>query len=247
MESRFRLYTDLAWLWSLWGDPAEEYATYDHHVIDLMERHAQRPVDSLLNIDCGGGKNAFNLKARYAVTGLDLSPAMLVQAQSLNPDCRFLQGDMRTFALDERFDAVLMDDAISYMHCLDDLRAAFARAHAHLQPGGVMVVTPDVTRESFQQNRTQATTVSREAEGLDVVFVENVYDPDPNDEHYETTVVYLIRQHGQLRIETDRWTLGLFAIGTWRQVLRETGFELHEAPFTLAEDSYTVFACVKPG
>lgn len=60
-------------------------------------------------------------------------------------------------------------------------------------------------------------------------------------------MVYLIRQHGQLRIETDRWTSGLFAIGTWRQVLRETGFELHEAPFTLAEDSYTVFACVKPG
>jgi hypothetical protein len=81
--------------------------------------------------------------------------------------------------------------------------------------------------------------------GLDVVFIENVYDPDPADEQYETTILYLIRDHGQLRIETDYWTMGLFSIDTWRSVLRETGFEVHEGRYTAGEDEYTVFACVK--
>lgn len=82
--------------------------------------------------------------------------------------------------------------------------------------------------------------------GIDVVFVENIDDPDPTDDRYETTVVSLIRDHGQLRIETDHWTMGLFSLDTWRRVLRETGFEVHEGRYSLDEDNYSVFTCVKP-
>jgi trans-aconitate methyltransferase len=70
----------------------------------------------LLDIGCGGGKNVLNLKRQFAVTGVDLSSAMLAQAKELNPECMFVQGDMRTFRLDRTFDAVLMDDALSYTH-----------------------------------------------------------------------------------------------------------------------------------
>ena len=100
------------------------------------------------------------------------------------------------------------------------------------------------TRHSAQQTiATPATRTGR----IDVVFVENVYDPDPADEQYETTILYLIRDHGRLRIETDHWTMGLFSLDTWRRVLRETGFEAHEGRYNAGEDEYTVFACVKTG
>jgi hypothetical protein len=155
---------------------------------------------------------------------------------------------MRTFRLGRTFDAVLMDDAISHMTCLADLAAAFGTASAHLNPGGVLVATPDVTTDTFRQNKTVATPASRTGtpDELDVVFVENVYDPDPADEQYETTILYLIRDHGRLRIETDHWTMGLFSLDTWRRVLRDTGFEVHEGRYNAGEDEYTVFACVKP-
>ena len=65
------------------------------------------------------------------------------------------------------------------------------------------------------------------------------------DEHYETTIVYLIREHGHLRIETDHWRLGLFSLETWRRVLCETGFTVHEEKYSSGEDEYTMFACVK--
>lgn len=245
MSDTFRLYTDLAWLWPMWGDATAEYAHYCQHVAARIRQHASRPVTTLLDMGCGGGKNALNLKREFDVTGVDLSPAMLEQAKSLNPECRFVEGDIRTCRLGRTFDAVLMDDAISHMNCLADFVAAFRTAHAHLSPGGVLVVTPDVTTETFVQNRT--TVASATSNGLDVVFIENVHDPDPADEQYETTILYLIRDHGRLRIETDRWTMGVFSHDTWRYVLRETGFEVHEGRFCLAGDEYTVFACVKTG
>jgi len=239
------LYTDLAWLWPMWGDAATEYAHYCRHVTGLIRQYAKLPADSLLNIGCGGGKNVLNLKRELSVTGLDLSPAMLAQAKELNPGCTFVQGDMRTFRLGRSFDAVLMDDAISHITCRADFVAAFATAYDHLNPGGVLVATPDVTFETFQQNKTTATQATRE--GLDVVFVENMYDPDPTDEQYETTILYLIRDHGRLRIETEHWTMGIFSLDTWRHVLRETGFEVHEGRYNAGDDEYTTFACVKTG
>lgn len=44
-EGAARLYTDLAWLWPLWGDAATEYADYDAHVVELIRRHAIGRVD----------------------------------------------------------------------------------------------------------------------------------------------------------------------------------------------------------
>ena len=245
MNDTCHLYTDLAWLWPMWGDAATEYAHYCRHVTGLIRQHARRPATTLLDIGCGGGKNVLNLKRAFNVTGLDLSPAMLAQAKELNPDCTFVQGDMRTFRLGWSFDAVLMDDAISHMNGRADFMAAFRTAYAHLNPGGVLVATPDVTIETFQQNKTTTTPATRD--GLNVVFVENVYDPDPTDEQYETTILYLIRDHGRLRIETDHWTMGIFSLDTWKHVLRETGFEVQEERYDAGEDEYTVFAGVKTG
>ncbi len=97
----------------MWGDAATEYAHYCKHVTGLIRQYAKHSVTTLLDIGCGGGKNVLNLKREFQVTGLDLSSVMLAQAKQLNPDCTFVQGDMRTFRLDRTFDAVLVDDAIS--------------------------------------------------------------------------------------------------------------------------------------
>ena len=103
MNDTCHLYTDLAWLWPLWGD-ADEYAHYCRHVASLIEQHAERPAGTLLDIGCGGGRNVLNLKGTFRVTGVDLSPTMLAQARNLNPESTFVHGDMRTFRLGRTFD-----------------------------------------------------------------------------------------------------------------------------------------------
>jgi SAM-dependent methyltransferase len=243
-----RLYTDLAWLWPMWGDHTTEYARYSDYAASLIRQYAQHPVKTLLNISCGGGKNIYNLKNHFHITGLDRSPAMIKLAVALNPECNFVEGDMRNFSLGKTFDAILMDDGISYMTSRADLSAAFACAFQHLKSGGVMVATPDVTAETFNQNDTACarSVECMRPDGIDVVFVENVYDPNPSDEQYEATMIYLIRENGRLRIETDRFTLGLFSLETWKQILFDTGFEIHQDKYVDGDSEYISFACLKP-
>lgn len=87
----------------MWGDATVEYAHYCGRVVQLIRQHARRSVGTLLNIGCGGGKNVLNLKKHFRVTGLDLSPTMIAQARILNPDCEFIEGDMRSFAIGRTF------------------------------------------------------------------------------------------------------------------------------------------------
>ena len=246
-NNAFRLYDDLAWLWPFWGG-ADEYADYCSHVVRLAGAHARIPVRSLLDIGCGGGRNVFNLTHHFDVAGLDLSPRMIALAKGLNPNCGFFQGDMRTFSLDRTFDAVLVDDAVSYMASVTDLRAAFDAAWRHLNPGGVMIVTPDDTKETFVQNRTVATPAIGTAKpaNLEAVFVENYYDPDPTDDQYEGTMIYLIREDGELRVETDRHLLGLFTRDVWRETLTGAGFAVSQEQYVGGGKEYLTFACVKP-
>jgi hypothetical protein len=68
MNDTRRLYTDLAWLWPLWGDAATEYAPCAQHATGLIRKYAERPASTLLNIGCGGGKNALTLRRHFAVT-----------------------------------------------------------------------------------------------------------------------------------------------------------------------------------
>jgi SAM-dependent methyltransferase len=242
-----RLYTDLAWLWPLWGDHTTEYARYCEHVVRLIEKHTEHPVKSLLDISCGGGKNVYNLKHHFTVTGLDVSRAMIKLAIELNPECEFAEGDMRNFSLGQSFDAILMDDGISHMTGRADLAAALRCAGQHLKTGGVMVLTLDVTSETFIQNQTTCSQAVRRLtpEGLDIAFVENIYDTDPADEQFEASMIYLIRENGRLRIESDRFTLGLFSLDTWRQLLSDATFEIHQATFVDGDNEYISFACIK--
>ena len=58
-------------------------------------------------------------------------------------------------------------------------------------------------------------------------------------------VLAVVRDHRRLRIETEHWTMGVFSLDTWRHVLRETGFQVHEGSYSPGDDEYTMFACVK--
>lgn len=237
-----RLYKDLAWLWPLWED-VKVYRQESQQFARLIKKHASIKVRSLLDIGCGGGKNDFYLKKHFAVTGIDKSSGMLANAKKLNPECQYLRRDMRNFKLRRQFDSVFINDAIIYMTNRTDLLKAFQMAHAHLKADGVMISYPDRCKERFKQNETTVWTTKRG--DMDLTFIENNYDPDPKDETFETTFVYLIRKKGKLRVEQDFHLCGLFSLSMWRRLLKKTGFEVIEEQHEDSED-IPVFVCLKP-
>jgi hypothetical protein len=128
----------------------------------------------------------------------------------------------------------------------EDLSRLFRAAYRHLEPGGVMIVSPDGTKETFEQNESHVTLAEAKAkpEGIDVVFIENNYDPDPTDDTYEGLIVYLIRENGKLRVEVDHHVLGIFAADVWSALLREVGFTVFDDYWR--PGSVKTHICVKP-
>ena len=245
-QRRRRLYSDLAWTWPIISPP-EEYADETLEMAALMKKHARTVIRRILNLGCGGGHNDFTLKKYFEVTGVDISEDMLALARALNPEARYLSGDMRTMRVAEQFDAVTIFDSINYMITEDDLRAAFQTAHEHLRPGGVMTTYAEVWKESFRQNQT--THLIRRRGDIEITLVENYYDPDPEDTCYEGNFIYLIRRGGKLIIETDYHELGIFDLHVWIDVMREAGFtacsELSKIPNHSGVDC-PIYIGVKP-
>jgi SAM-dependent methyltransferase len=110
---------------------------------------AQRTGSPVLDAGCGTGRVLLPLaRAGYAVTGLDVSPAMLACARArlaAEPAAlaraTLVEADVRAFALDTRFALAFMAlNTFLHLVTLEDQRAALRRLHAHLQSGGLLLL-----------------------------------------------------------------------------------------------------------
>lgn len=242
-----RLYHDLSWIWPI-VSPPEDYVEETEFFSRVIKEHAKFEVKTLLHLGCGGGRNDYTFKKHFDVTGVDISEEMLRRGKDLNPEVRYISGDMRLIKLEKAFDAVAAFDSINYMKTEKDLCETFRTAFNHLRPGGIFLTVVEENRERFKQHRTITSTHSQG--DVHVTFIENSFDPDPEDTHFEMTFIYLVRKRGQLEIHSDYHLWGLFSMSTWNRLLEETGFEVKQLRFehsTFLEDDFLpMFVCLKP-
>ncbi len=216
-----RLYHDLAYLWPVFSPP-EEYADDARHWHKALRETLGPGRHPVLELGSGGGHTLSHLTADFAVTAVDLSPRMLALSAKLNPGVAHHQGDMRSVRLGRTFRAVLIHDAIGYMLTEADLRATFATARAHLEPGGVLLISPDYFKETFS-GPTVLHWIRRDAVP-ELTVIEYCHDPDPSDTTIESVFFFILNEAGKVRIEQDRHVTGLFPVTTWLELLAETGF-----------------------
>jgi ubiquinone/menaquinone biosynthesis C-methylase UbiE len=127
----------------------------------VIARMGIRAGDSILDLGCGNGW-ATRLLARAAAgvqaTGVDLSPAMVAEAEaahSLTIRARYQVGAFERLDLpDARFQRVFSVEALYYAV---DLEAALAEAFRVLVPGG----TADVVVDYFRDNPATACWATR--------------------------------------------------------------------------------------
>ena len=241
MDGQHRLYRDLAYLWPLLS-PREQYEEEaDFWIRELLARLAPGRR-RILDLGTGGGHHLHKLTDEFDAAAVDLSEAMLAHSRRLNPSVAHHVADMRTVRLGEMFDAVLIHDAIDYMTTEVDLLDVFATARAHLRPGGLLLAAPDNYAETFEPPAVCYET-NRDAE-TELTYVEYSVDLDPNDTIIETTYVFFIKRGGELRVEVDNHTTGLFPIATWERLLTETGFEVERLDYPVSKDGRPMFLWV---
>ncbi len=116
---------------------------------DLIERamavYSRRRMQTILDLGCGTGSHAILLSQRgYSVTGVDRSDSMLRQAQlkcvGMENAPEFLPGDLKSFRMEKKFDAVLMMFAVlGYQYTNGEVQAALQTVCQHLEPGGIFL------------------------------------------------------------------------------------------------------------
>jgi SAM-dependent methyltransferase len=108
---------------------------------------------ALLDVACGTGRHLEQFARRFRCTGVDLDPDMLAVARRrCGRSVRLQQGDMATLDLGRRrFDVVTcLFSSVAYMPTVALLRQAIAAMARHLHPGGVLLVEPWYTHETWE-------------------------------------------------------------------------------------------------
>ncbi|MCQ6556767.1 class I SAM-dependent methyltransferase [Streptomyces sp. C10-9-1] len=127
-------------------------------------RRLRPDARSLLDVACGTGAHLRHFARLFdRVAGLELSEPMVRAARGALPDVPVHAGDMRSFALDARFDVVTcMFGSIGYAADEAELHAALAAFARHLNPGGVVAVDPWWFPENYLDGHVSAdvTTVA---------------------------------------------------------------------------------------
>jgi SAM-dependent methyltransferase len=210
----------------------------------MIRSAASRPVREVLELGSGGGNNASHMKRHFAMTLVEPSDEMRRLSLALNPECEHLPGDMRTVRLDREFDAVFVHDAVMYMTTEDDLRAALATAAEHVAPGGVALVAPDVTAETFSEATEQGG--GEDAAGRRARYLMWTLPPAPGENAFETHYAFLLREpDGAVISAHDVHREGLFPRATWLRLFREVGLAPELAPRTIEGEEYDAFVAPK--
>jgi SAM-dependent methyltransferase len=124
------------------GDPGLlDAATQE--LVDVVE--AWRPIAGrdLLDFGCGIGRVSRELARRGArVTGLDVSPGMIADADRRGGDVRYLVGNGRDLSAlaDQSLDLVLAADSLPYLVAAGLLERHLAEFARVLRPGGALIV-----------------------------------------------------------------------------------------------------------
>ncbi|MCA1587582.1 MAG: class I SAM-dependent methyltransferase [Chloroflexi bacterium] len=207
---------DLYDLFYEWKDYAGEAA----RIRELAEARAPG-AHSLLDVACGTGRHLEHLRAWYEVEGVDLDEGLLEVARRRLPDVRLGVADMRDFDLGRRFDVVTcLFSSIGYVGTPEALRSAIAAMGRHVAPGGMLLVEPWLTPETFDPAfPSRAIVVERP--GLHGVRL--------NDSRVDGRLSvmdfhYLLARPGQ-RIEhvVETHTLGLFTDDEHRAAFEAAG------------------------
>lgn len=233
MASNWISYNELAWTEDLLADPAD-YEQEVNTYVQLINTTAGCPVSTVLHLGCGAGGHDRFFKEHYRITGVDLSAGMLEKAKTANPEVEYLEGDMRTIRPGKTFDAVIIPDSIDYLVSEKDLEQTLQNAALHLKPGGVLMIVAK-TREIFRNNNF---AYSGEKGDTHVTVFENNFIHPFVPDTYRITLVYLIRQKGELSTYIEETSAGLFPESKWYALFETTGFNMEQKPLNGLYDAF---------
>ena len=220
-------------------------------VVDQIIQGHKEGAASLLDVACGTGGHLRHLRSRYEIVGLDLDSGMLEQAAEVLPGVTLVEGDMRSFRLARRFDAVVcLFSSIGYMRSVQELDAAVGNMAAHLTPGGVLVIDGWIRPDAW----IDPGTVHAEAARGDGIAAARVGKSRREGNKTYLELHHLVGTLDGIEHLVDHHELTLFTDDEYQGAFRRSGLSVQRVDSQMAgRDRYIGVAplssrgCIEPG
>jgi SAM-dependent methyltransferase len=201
----------------------KDYAVEASELAALIRAH-RTDASALLDVACGTGLHLLHLRALFdEVEGVELSPQMRAIAESrLGAAVKIHAGDMRTFDLGRRFDAVTcLFSSIGYVQSREELHRSLERFAAHIEPGGVLIVEPWFSPEDWRPGTVHH--LLGEEDGRTVIRLS--YSDVTGEGKSSTEMHYLLGQEGAgIRHWSDEHIMSLFTDDEYVDAFTAAGF-----------------------
>lgn len=223
----------------------EMYVNENHYkeevdrIVELVNRY-NPGAKSFLDIACGTGAQAKYLAEHYAVTGLDLSPEMVAIAKKKVPSGVFLIADMCDFSLNVRFDAAVnLYGSIGFAENFDAMKASIKCVYDHLNDGGMFILTPWSTKETFKEGLVAKSRAEMPNGFCRMESVQRI-----SDNKIQVQMHHLVAHDMQIAYHKNESVVSLFSETEYRSAIEEAGFAIVER---LSTDEFRMgaFVCLK--
>ena len=204
----------------------------------ILQKHAPQ-AKSILDLGCGTGIHAEYLsRIGYRVHGVDVSPQMIGLADRRAKEMpfdiarllSFSEGDIRSYRVDQSFDAVTaLFHVISYQSNYDDLHAVFGTAKHHLTKGGLFIF--DFWHGPAVLHDAPASRIKRwEDEQTQVIrLAEPVMHPERNVVDVNYTLLVKDKRNGATKEIREVHCMRYWFLPELVFFLSEAGFTVREA------------------
>jgi len=238
--SQASIYGDVSKYYDMMYVNDETYKAEIDKVNTIVARYKVSNGTTLLDIACGTGAQAAHFQNYYEVTGIDLSEDMLRAARSKVKSAAFIKADMCDFDLGRQFDVIVnLYGSIGYAESVERLRSAMDCAYKHLKSGGVFILTPWSTKESFNAGLV---TKSRSKDLSGFCRMETV--KRLSDDRVSVEMHHLIAVELNVTYHKHTEIISLFSEDEYINSIQSAGFKIVER---LSPDDFRMGAFVCAG